>query len=242
MSDTYVLVHGAWHSGETLEPTAQHLRAKGHVVHCPTLSGNRPGDDCSALGLKDAIDSLIQYIEQHDLTDVRLVGHSYGGMLVSAAADRIGGRIRRIIYANAFVPLPGESLTDMTPPHHKALFDAMAAGGDGAVTLPFEVWRENFINDADLALAQHAYEQLKPQPYRCFVDALPLSRPTAELTVGKSFLNCRQDVTLPHSLPWHPRLSERLGLFRYVEVDGSHELLFTNPARFAEAILMAARD
>lgn len=45
MSDTYVLVHGAWHTGELMEPVAQHLRAWGHTVHCPTLAGNRPGDD-----------------------------------------------------------------------------------------------------------------------------------------------------------------------------------------------------
>jgi hypothetical protein len=49
-------------------------------------------------------------------------------------------------------------------------------------------------------------------------------------------------VALPHSLPWHPRLSERLGLFRYVECEGSHELLFTDPARFADAIVRAGRD
>jgi pimeloyl-ACP methyl ester carboxylesterase len=242
MTDIYVLVHGAWHTGETFEPAAAHLRARGHVVHCPTLAGNRPGDDCSKLGLGDAIDSLANYLEHNDLRDVRLVGHSYGGMLVSAIADRMAERLRRIVYANAFVPLPGESLTDMTPPHYKALFDGIAAANNGAVTLPYEVWRENFINDADAALARRAFEQLNPQPYRCFVDPLSITQPTAGLTLGKSYVNCRQDTALPHSLPWHPRLSERLGLFRYVETGGSHELLFTDPVRFAEAILEAGRD
>jgi len=242
MSDTYVLVHGAWHAGEALEPTARALRAQGHVVHCPTLAGNRPGDDCSRLGLAEAIESLVAYLEEQDLRQVRLVGHSYGGMLLSAAAERVAPRIRRLVYANAFVPLPGECLTDMTPPHYRALFDAIAAANDGAVRLPYEIWRECFINDADADLARTAYEQLNPQPYRCFVDPLPLSQPTAALPMAKSYLNCRQDVGLPHSLPWHPRLSERLGLFRYVECDGSHELLFTDPARFAAAIVMAGRD
>ena len=57
MSDTYVLVHGAWHTGEFMEPVAQHLRAKGHTVHCPTLAGNRPGDDRSTTGLAEAVAS-----------------------------------------------------------------------------------------------------------------------------------------------------------------------------------------
>jgi hypothetical protein len=47
---------------------------------------------------------------------------------------------------------------------------------------------------------------------------------------------------MPHSLPWHPRLSERLGLFRLVECPGSHEMFFSNPRRLAQAILEAGRD
>ena len=242
MSDTYVLVHGAWHTGETLEPTARRLRELGHTVHAPTLAGNRPREDYASVGLKDAVDSLVDYLVRHDLHDVRLVGHSYGGMLVSGAADRVPGRLRRLVYANAFVPLAGECLSDMTPPHYRALFDSVAAANHGAVSLPFEVWRESFINDADLALARSTYERLNPQPHRCFTEGAQLSQPTAALAIGKSYLNCRQDTALPHSLPWHPRLSERLGLFRYVECEGSHELLFTNPVAFAEAIGLAGRD
>jgi hypothetical protein len=69
-----------------------------------------------------------------------------------------------------------------------------------------------------------------------------LKHALAELPVGKSYVNCRQDIALPHSMPWHPRLSERLGLFRLVECDGSHEMFFSNPARLAQAIAEAGRD
>lgn len=242
MADTYVLVHGAWHTGETLEDTARHLRSRGHVVHCPTLPGNRPGDGTAALGLQDAIDALVHFLEADDLHDVRLVGHSYGGMLLSGAADRVAHRIRRLVYANAFVPLPGEALSDMAPPQYRAMFEGIAAANQGAVQLPFAVWRECFINDADDALARSTYASLHPQPLRCLLDPIALSQPTAALPVGKSYLNCRQDTALPHSLPWHPRLSERLGLFRYVEMDGSHELLFTDAHAFADGIERAGRD
>lgn len=242
MSDTYVLVHGAWHTGAEMEATAELLRAAGHVVHCPTLAGNHPGDDRSAVGLDDAIASLVAFIEQHDLHDVRLVGHSYGGMVISGAADRITARIRRLVYVNAFVPLDGDSLNDLVPPHYVAMFDSVAAANGQAVMLPFEVWREVFINDADLTLATQAYGVLNPHPYRTFTDPIRLQRALAELPVGKSYVNCRQDIALPHSLPWHPRLSERLGLFRLVECDGSHEMWFSNPAALAPAILAAGRD
>ena len=71
---------------------------------------------------------------------------------------------------------------------------------------------------------------------------MKLSQPLAEMQIGKSYLNCQQDIALPHSYPWHPRLSERLGLFRLIECPGSHEIWFTNPPRLAEAIIEAGRD
>jgi hypothetical protein len=110
------------------------------------------------------------------------------------------------------------------------------------VTLPFEIWREAFINDADLATATAAYARLNPHPYRTFTDKIRLKQPLAALALGKSYVNCQQDTAMPHGLPWHPRLSERLGLFRLVECPGSHEMFFSNPARLAQAIIEAGRD
>ena len=91
MADTYVLVHGAWHTGAEMEATAGHLRARGHTVHCPTLAGNRQGDDRAATGLADAVDSLAAFIEGQNLDQVRLVGHSYGGMVISHMPARLPG-------------------------------------------------------------------------------------------------------------------------------------------------------
>lgn len=242
MPDMYVLVHGAWHTGAELEPAAEYLRAEGHSVHCPTVAGNNAADDRRTIGLEQAIASIIVLLEDNDLRDVRLVGHSYGGMVISGVADRVPERLRRIVYVNAFVPLDGQCLNDMVPSSYVELFDGLAAANDNAVMLPFAIWREAFINDADLPLAQSAYTKLNPHPYRTFTDAIELGRPLAELAVGKSYVNCQQDIALPHSLPWHPRLSERLGLFRLVECPGSHELWFSDPQRIARAVLDAGRD
>ncbi|WP_341891661.1 alpha/beta fold hydrolase [Variovorax sp. YR752] len=242
MADTYVLVHGAWHTGAELEPVARALRAAGHTVLCPTLAGNRPDDDRSRIGLADAVASLVEFVEANDLRQLRLVGHSYGGMVISGAAARLLPRLARLVYVNAFVPQPGESLNDMVPPHYKALFDTIAAANGNAVMLPFAIWREAFINDADHELATSAYAALNPHPYRTFTEPVALEQPLAALTVGKSYLNCVLDTALPASLPWHPRLSERLGLFRYVECAGSHEAWFTQPTALAQAIEAAGRD
>ena len=242
MNDTYLLVHGAWHTGAELEPAARHIRDLGHTVHCPTLAGNRPGDDRAATGLEDAAGSLCDFILANDLSGIRLVGHSYGGMVISRVVDLMPERVARLVYVNAFVPLPGESLNDMVPASYVGLFDMLSAANGGAVMLPFPIWREAFINDADLALATSAFGKLNPHPYKTFTDKITLRQPLAALQVGKSYVNCLQDTALPHSLPWHPRLSERLGLFRLVECPGSHETWFTDPATLARAIVAAGRD
>jgi pimeloyl-ACP methyl ester carboxylesterase len=242
MSDIYVLVHGAWHTGAELEATAEHLRKLGHTVHCPTLAGNRPQDDRSKVGLGEAAQSLVDYIREHKLDNVRLAGHSYGGMVISVAYQKLAERVKRLIYVNAFVPMPGESLNNLVPPMYVGLFDQIASANNNAVMLPFPIWREAFINDADLALATSAFKKLNPHPYKTFTDKAELGAPAHEWPVGKSYVNCVMDVALPHSMPWHPRLSERLGLFRYVECSGSHEVWFTDPAAIAKALVVAGRD
>ena len=239
---TYVLVHGAWHSGVELEPVAELMRAAGHQVFTPTAAGNRPG--CSkAIGLADAIKSINSFLTEEQLRDIVLVGHSYGGMIISALADTAADRVRRLVYWNAFVPSNGESVTDMMPTQFVALFHAIAAErGDGCVVLPFPIWREAFINDAALDVAQRAYQVLNPHPLKTLTDKISLKVSPVHMKTAKSYVNCTEDISLPRSLGWHPRLSEKLGLFRLVQVRGSHELCFSNPERLAQAIMEAGRD
>ena len=239
---TFVLVHGAWHTGKEFEAVAQPIRDAGHTVHCPTVAGNNPGDD-RTIGLDAAITSIVDYLAANDLHDVILLGHSYGGMVITGVADRSPERLHRLIYWNAFVPNDGECLNDMVPPHYVTMFDGVsAASPDNSVMLPFPVWREAFINDGSIEEAQAAFDVLNPHPYATFTDAISLKLNPAEMQIAKSYINCTEDTALPQSLGWHPRLSEKLGLFRLVQIPGSHELCFTNPVALAQAIMKAGRD
>ena len=108
--------------------------------------------------------------------------------------------------------------------------------------LPFTIWREAFINDADLKLAQFAYSQLSPEPYQPFGQKLDLKK-FYSLDIPKSYINATEDIALPQGeWGWHPRMSNRLGLCRLVQMPGGHELMFTNPAGLAKKILEAGRD
>lgn len=237
---TYVIVHGGWHGGDLFEETAAVIRESGSDVHLPTVAGNAPGDR-KDVGLDEAIGSIVGFIDAAGLSDFVLAGHSYGGMIITGVADRIPERIRRLVYWNAFVPNDGESLNDMVPPHYVTLFDGLVED-DGSVTMPYAIWREAFMNDGSSELAEAAYAKLNPHPYATFTDRISLQTNPADMPIPKSYLNCTDDTALPQSLGWHPRLSEKLGLFRLVQTPGGHELCFTNPAQLAQKIMEAGRD
>jgi len=235
-------VHGAWHTGRKLAPVAALIGAAGHRVFTPTIKGNGVGD-AKTVGLAEAIESIVGYVIEHDLEGIVLVGHSYGGMVITGVADRLPDRIRRLVYWNAFVPNSSESTVDMLPPQMAGLFDSMAAERrDGSIVLPFQLWREAFMNDADLETAERAYRVSNPHPLRTLTDKISLKLNPVEMTVAKSYVNCTEDASMPHDYPWHPRLSQKLGLFRLIQVPGSHEQCFSNPARLARALMDAGRD
>ena len=140
--------------------------------------------------------SLVDYYGEHGLTDTILMGHSYGGMAITGAADRLpAGSIRRLVYWNAFVPNDGEALNDMVPPPYVQLFASLEAN-DGSVTLPYAIWRDAFINDADDALAQQAYDVLNPHPNNTFKDKISLSRNPADIEIPKSYLKLHRGYVL----------------------------------------------
>jgi pimeloyl-ACP methyl ester carboxylesterase len=238
----FVLVHGSWHHGGLWKPVADHLDVAGHAVTTPTIAGHGKDVD-KDVSHDDCVRSIIDHIVDEDLSDVVLVGHSFGGTIIARVAGEIPERIHRLVFWNAFVLEDGNCLNDEVPPHYRELFDGLAANsGDNTVMLPWPIWREAFINDADEELARSTYEQLSPEPYRGFTDKLDLGA-FYKTQIPRSYLNCTEDTALPPGeFGWHPRFSSRLGLYRLVQMPGSHEVMFTNPALLAQKIIEAGRD
>ena len=242
---TFVLVHGSWHDGSAWAPVIQRLESKGHRAFGPTVAGHGKGVN-KAVNHAQSVRSIVDFIVGKDLAGIVLVGHSYAGTIISKVVEQIPDRIKRLVFWNAFVLNDGECMNDNVPPHYRVLFDQMAAASpDKSVMMPFPIWREAFINDGDLELAKSTYEQLSPEPYQ-FNEQLDLKRFYEIIHSGKvccSFLNCTEDIALPHGeWGWHPRMSSRLGLFRLVQMPGSHETIFSNPAGLADKIIEAGRD
>jgi len=241
MTHNFVLMHGAWHGGWAWNAVAAALRMEGHEVLQPTAPGLGPDDDPRGVGLADCAEHLTSFIEARDLRDVVLVGHSWGGMVLSASAMRIRDRLARLVYFSAFVPEAGESLYDLVPPDYQGLFRQLAGGSaDNTVALPLEVWRGGFMQDADATAQEVVHSLMRPQPFATFTDPVgPVDY--AGLDVATSYVISPDDVALPPGdFAWDPRFPGRLIDPLVVQTVGSHESMFTAPAEVARALVKAA--
>ncbi|MEU4669008.1 alpha/beta fold hydrolase [Amycolatopsis sp. NPDC023774] len=137
---TFVLVPGAWHGAWTFESVIPMLERAGHTVHALTLTGLRPDDDDATVAsahLDTHADDVVSLLDRARITDATLVGHSYGGMVIAAAADRVGGRVSRLVHLDAYVPRDGDSCWSLTTEGYRQSFLAGAADTGHAVRPPF---------------------------------------------------------------------------------------------------------
>src|SRR5882672_1661476 len=107
-----VSVHGAWAGGWQFKKVATLLEARGYKVYRPSMSGlgEHFNTASTGIGLATHIDDIVNFILFEDLHDIILLGHSYGGMVITGVADRIPERISRLVYLDAFLPVDGESV------------------------------------------------------------------------------------------------------------------------------------
>lgn len=118
----FVIVHGAWGGSWQFKKTAIELTELGNTVYRPTLTGlgERYHLADTTIGLRTHVQDVINTILFEDLRDVILVGHSYGGIVVTAVADSIPDRIKKIVYLDAFLPEGGECVTDFMFREHES--------------------------------------------------------------------------------------------------------------------------
>src|SRR5437773_7542923 len=170
---TFVLVHGAWHGGWCYARVAALLRARGHTVFTPTLTGQgeRAHLMSGAINLSTHIEDVLGVFHYERLSDVVLAGHSYGGMVITGVADRIPERVRALAYLDAFIPADGQSLFDINIPANTQRFLAQA-GTSGGLTVPAPSAAYFGVNAADAVTVDAL---ATPFPLGCFTEKLKLT-------------------------------------------------------------------
>ncbi len=222
---TYVLVHGAWHGGWCWRQVSARLREAGHEVHAPTLTGLGERAHLAGPGvcLRTHVDDVLGLLGDEDLHDVVLVGHSYAGLVVREAADRMPGRVSRIVLVDAWAGRDGESLDDLAPESFRRWVASATADGLVATPPPAMVG----VTDPDQVAWLTA--NMTPQP------RLTFSGPT-RLTGAVDAIACRAVLCTPGGPMPFARLAGEHGWPATV-LDVGHDAMVTAPRELADILL-----
>ncbi|MCX4091890.1 alpha/beta fold hydrolase [Nocardia sp. alder85J] len=222
---TYVLVPGAWHGAWAFETVVPLLERAGHTTHALTLTGLRPEDDDATVAtanLDTHAADVLALLDRAHLTDVTLVGHSYGGMVVAAAADRAHGRISRVVHLDAYVPHDGESCWSATTEAYRQAFVAGAVTTGYAVRPPDRPGRD---------------PRRRPHPLASLVQTIRLTGAFDRIP-RREFVYCSGWEGTPFT-----DLRTRLAAdphWRVHELPTAHDAMREAPAAVADLLLRAA--
>ena len=235
---TYVLVHGGHHGGWCYQKVARLLREAGHEVYTPTLTGLgerqhllNPGVD-----LEMHITDVVGVLTFEDLHDVILVGHSYGGMVITGVADRAPDRIKELVFLDAAHPRNGESLADVAV-QIMAICKSWVREVDGVevVTWP-ETLKPEFFGVTDSADVAWMRPKLQHHPWKCYTQKLRLKDEAAVRRLPRTDINCkrrREEFD-------ERRKAELLEADRAWEIDTGHDLMISEPVKVTEMLLRLA--
>jgi pimeloyl-ACP methyl ester carboxylesterase len=235
---TFVLVHGGWHGGWCWREVAAALRRAGHEVFTPTLTGLgervhllHPGID-----LDLHIQDVVNVIEYEDLDGVVLVGHSYGGMVISGVAERMPTRIAHLVFLDAFVPTDGQTLFDLTLPERRSgLLERTRDEGDGWRVPPLSPQAFG-IEEGDQATWLAA--KLDPHPIGTMQQQMRLSDPAAA-ALPRTFIHCTSGPLAAGFARFADRYRDAPG-WQVRELATGHDAMLTAPEALARMLMDVA--
>ena len=235
---TFVLVHGGGHGGWCFARVKRLLEADGHEVFAPSLSGLAEHAHLMSpeIGLDTHIDDVAALLHYWDLEEVVLVGHSYGGMVITGVADRANARVGRLVYLDAANPRNGQSLVDVAGPIITITRDyGEVRDGAELVLLPGAGAGAFYgVTDPD-DLAWMA-DRLTGHPWRCFEQPLHLTHEKELSAIPAYHIVCTSTLaTRDRTLMGDARAAGRLWA-----IDTGHDLMITEPAAVADALLQIA--
>jgi pimeloyl-ACP methyl ester carboxylesterase len=224
----YVLVHGAWHGGWCWRKVAERLRAAGHQVFTPTLTGlgERAHLRDAEVSLRTHVDDVIGVLRYEELADAIVVGHSYAGFVVREAADRAPERVRRLVLLDAWVGRDGDSMDSRAPDWFGNWVASTTA--DDAIAVPPAAG----VGITDTATAAWLQGMLTPQPRQTFSQA-------TRLTGAVDTIPCRAIVCSPgNGIPF----GEWAGEFGWntVTIESGHDAMLIAPGDVARVLLEEA--
>jgi pimeloyl-ACP methyl ester carboxylesterase len=201
---TFVLVHGGIQGGWVWKRVVALLRAAGHETYAPTLTGcgERAHLLTRDVGLETHVQDVVNVLEYEDLRDVILVGHSYGGTVITVVADRALKRISHLVYVDGARPLPGQSMMDSwaadDPQAVKELDNYVKEKGDGWRVVPMHPREFGVTDEDDISWLE---QMDTPHPYKSFQDPARYDLERVE-SIPQTVIVCIGDQPLPEPPAW----------------------------------------
>jgi len=210
------------------------LRAAGHDVFTPALTGlgERAHLATPDVDLDTHVQDVVNVLEYEDLEDVALVGHSYGGMVITAAAERLAPRLGQLVYLDAEVPEDGQSEYDLTPPDERAAYEEAARTRGGGWLIPPPI-PEILPDDLDLDV-RWTLSRMVPQPVRTFEQRVRLSG--AADRVLRTYIFCTEGKD-DQPLPEYVQRARSEPGWRYRELRAGHAAHVTAPGELTNLLL-----
>jgi pimeloyl-ACP methyl ester carboxylesterase len=223
---TFVLVHGGWHGGWCWARVVDKLRP-AHAVYAPTLAGLAERADLANedVDLDTHVSEITSLIQTERLNDVVLCGHSYGGMVVTGVADRVGSRIASIVYLDSFVPHDGDSVLSL----------AGWPVPDGPTVAPPPASQLGLRGKDALWVDSLT----TPHPSGCVTQPIALQRAPAEGIPATYVLATDRASRIPHLLHAYERAAVTAG-WTARTIHGSHELMIDSPDEVTAELLYAS--
>lgn len=237
---TYVLVHGAWHGGWCWRDVKSKLTDENHIVHTPTLSGlgKRANLMSKDISLETHINDVSNVILENDLSNVILVGHSYGGMIITGVVDRLREYIKHVVYLDAVIPEDGQSMLTSGPQLPKEILEQTEIGlrslskdGVAMEALP----PESFGVFPDHPSYEWVAQNLTPHPLRTWFDKIQLVNGLPD-GMGKSFIHCVNPVLSPSNIPYFAAQTKGSAAWHYHELSTGHDAMITAPKKLTEIL------
>jgi pimeloyl-ACP methyl ester carboxylesterase len=234
---TFVLVHGGWHGGWCWQKVIPFLEEAFHEVYAPTLTGlaERASELSPDVGLDTHIQDIVGLLVEKNLHGVILVGHSYGGMVITGVVDRVPERIAHLVYLDTFVPRDGESMADISPMVIRLLRKKAELRGDG--------WRVDsqgtygVTTEPDRSMVRRS---VTPQPLLTLEQPLHLKNPAIVEAVPRTHIDCTGGgffFSLMRHLVARRALPPRGAGWRLRQLPTGHDAMITMPRELADFLL-----
>lgn len=230
------MVHGAWHGGWCWERVASRLRAKGHRVYCPTLTGlgERAHLLTRDVKMSTHIADVLGVLEAEELDGVVLVGHSYAGMVISGVAAKARARLRQLVYLDSSVIEDGEAWSTAHTPEVQSERRRLARE-NGGLALPVpkaEVF--GVTRPEDIAWVQR---RLTPHPFAPYDEVMHWGGPPGD-GLPKVYVDCT-DPAYAGLDPVKRRYRGKPG-WPFVELKTGHDAMVSAPEETAQLLLKFA--